>query len=393
MNILAQFLINQKLSDPITLPLTITKEHLQTLTNGNTFFVNGQLITSTLNDCLQQQDINTEDVVVIEVNNEERAGAAMYCSGALSGHEAPVLCLDGRNGVLVSGGGDCTIRVWDLITKTQKKVVKRHGHWVQCLAVGDFVVSGGMDNKINVYTLEGEFLRELRGHNKSISCLKIYKNKIFSSSRDGTVRGWKLTGECEWSIGHNAPVDGIYIDCSHGSADGQSIESVVSFSRDGIIKIHDISGKFISTLNVHSRVNDVVKKGQLLFAGADSCDATLFVDGTKKFVLKHDKLVSSVAISENRIFLATASFDRTARLYTMQGILVSKIRHLDAVYKVVFNKNIMISTSKDKTIKMFDSQKKKKLSELVCGDEVYCLCLVDDLLVAGCKDRKVYFFQ
>ncbi|KAG0435077.1 Notchless like protein 1 [Dictyocoela muelleri] len=390
MNILAKFLKNEKLSDPITLPLTITPDHLTSLTTGNTFYINGQMITSTLSECLQRLNISTEEVIVIEVSNEERAGAAVYCSGSLSGHEAPVLCLDSKNSVLVSGGGDCTIRIWDLITKTQKKIIKKHEHWVQCLAIGNFIASGGMDKKINLYTLEGEFLREIKGHKKSISCLKMWKNIIFSSSRDGTVKAWKSTGECEWSIGHNAPVDGIFIDCTN---DHEKSGTVISYSRDGIIKIHGIDGKFIETLNVHSRVNDVVKNNNLIFVGTDSSTAILFDLYQKKLVLKHDKLVSSVAISENRVFLATASFDRTARLYTMKGVMVASIRHLDCVYKVMFNKNIMISASKDKTIKLFDSQKKKKLSELVCGDEVYCLCLAENLLIAGCRDKKVYFFQ
>lgn len=43
----------------------------------------------------------------------------------LTGHEGPILCIDlNENDVLVSSGGDGTIRIWDLSAKKELKCLQ-----------------------------------------------------------------------------------------------------------------------------------------------------------------------------------------------------------------------------------------------------------------------------
>lgn len=63
------------------------------------------------------------------------------------------------------------MRFWDLRTKTQSKIVKRHNHCVQALNIspdGRYVASGSLDGGVNLYSIDGEYIRSFPGHRQGI---------------------------------------------------------------------------------------------------------------------------------------------------------------------------------------------------------------------------------
>jgi WD40 repeat protein len=63
---------------------------------------------------------------------------------------------DGRTAV--SGGGDGTVRVWDLTGTAAPRELTRHVGWVEAVAVsadGQTAVSGGADGTVRVWDLAG----------------------------------------------------------------------------------------------------------------------------------------------------------------------------------------------------------------------------------------------
>lgn len=64
----------------------------------------------------------------------------------------------------------------------------------------DVLVSGGQDKVIHVWNMEtGELLRELKGHESSVECLSFDGSSelLASGSADFTVRVWNVeTGDC-----------------------------------------------------------------------------------------------------------------------------------------------------------------------------------------------------
>lgn len=90
-----------------------------------------------------------------------------------AGHAEAILHVafssDGKN--LVSGSGDTTVRIWDVLTATPKSTLRGHTNWVMAVAFspdGKKIASGGMEGSVIIWdvatgkqigkTLKGFFL-------------------------------------------------------------------------------------------------------------------------------------------------------------------------------------------------------------------------------------------
>lgn len=112
-----------------------------------------------------------------------------------------VLGFGNSDAIVVSGGCDRDVRVWDLRTGECKHVLHGHTSTVRCLKVLDgkpIAVSGSRDSTLRVWNVEtGEHLHLLAGHQHSVRCIEVAGNKVASGSYDGTCRIWDLdTGRC-----------------------------------------------------------------------------------------------------------------------------------------------------------------------------------------------------
>jgi WD40 repeat protein len=82
---------------------------------------------------------------------------------AMEGHMSTVRCLkvlDGRP-IAISGSRDTTIRIWDISTGRQLRVLEGHENSVRCLEVsGNKLVSGSYDNtcRVSVATSNGTLI-------------------------------------------------------------------------------------------------------------------------------------------------------------------------------------------------------------------------------------------
>ncbi|KAJ1027665.1 hypothetical protein NDA16_002004 [Ustilago loliicola] len=112
-----------------------------------------------------------------------------------------VLGYGNEDAIVVSGGCDRDVRVWDLRTGECKHVLHGHTSTVRCLKVLDgkpIAVSGSRDSTLRVWNVEtGEHVHLLAGHQHSVRCIEVAGNKVASGSYDGTCRVWDLdTGRC-----------------------------------------------------------------------------------------------------------------------------------------------------------------------------------------------------
>ncbi|KAJ3363928.1 hypothetical protein GGF32_003025 [Allomyces javanicus] len=127
------------------------------------------------------------------------------------GHTGPIcsLKLDMMRGILLSGSADTTVRVWDVAPTLMapddpttpivqlgkcRAVLRGHQNEVFCVALAsDLVVSGSGDCRIKVWSLETKsLLRTLEGHTAAVIALQVDNNKIISGSADKTIKVWDL---------------------------------------------------------------------------------------------------------------------------------------------------------------------------------------------------------
>ncbi|KAM0687804.1 hypothetical protein COBT_000947 [Conglomerata obtusa] len=212
--------------------------------------------------------------------------------------------------------------------------------------------------------------------------------RILSAGRDGKVILWDLNGCTIFSYTHEGPVYELI-------SDG---EYIISCGMDSKIKIYK-NYKFLKELKSHTkRVNTIKKRNNLMVSGGDDNKLIFYKFENDKITqykeVLHKSVVSCVDISENNLFVVSSSFDRTVRVWDAHnGNCIFTYFHVAHVYKVIFNNNLVISCGKDKTIKTFCMKKKKVISNFVCGDEVFDIDYKNGLLVAGCRDGKLHFYN
>lgn len=120
----------------------------------------------------------------------------------VSAHQGPLTALGWlpSAGLVVTGGADGALRVWD--PGTLLPVVERRDHEdrVRCLAVldGGRLVTGSYDHTLAVApALGGPVEARLEGHERPVLAVCPLPNGLLSASLDGTVRRWSLAGAAE----------------------------------------------------------------------------------------------------------------------------------------------------------------------------------------------------
>ena len=103
--------------------------------------------------------------------------------------------------IVVSGGCDRDVRVWDLVTGECLFVLSGHRSTVRCLRVLEgrpIAVSGARDGTLRVWNVQtGALIHMLAGHQHSVRCLDVAGNLVASASYDCTCRIWNVdTGKC-----------------------------------------------------------------------------------------------------------------------------------------------------------------------------------------------------
>jgi F-box and WD-40 domain protein CDC4 len=94
--------------------------------------------------------------------------------------------------LVVSGGCDREVRVWDIVTGEPVWTLQGHSSTIRCLKVLDgrpIAISGSRDFTLRVWDINrGRMLRVLEGHEQSVRCLEVAGNQVVSGSYDYTCR-------------------------------------------------------------------------------------------------------------------------------------------------------------------------------------------------------------
>ncbi|KAI5185707.1 ribosome assembly protein 4 [Nematocida homosporus] len=434
--VIAQFVSHDDvlLGPVVQLPVSITKESLYQLlppeinqNNQIRMFVFGSEIITSLADALKSERATNEETLKIYCypdEPEKKTRAPGYMASSCSGHKAAILSVKGSpcGKYICSASGDGTVRFWCSSTKSPLKAIRVHHHWVQVVEFSPnskYVAAGAMDGGVSLISVpEMEIIYSKKVHRDGVTSISWRKDseKFATAGRDSSAGIWGLAGHLR-SIFHEKPVITV----------AYFGDYLLSAGRDFSIKVTNREGTLVQTLKGHTQnvtnlaVHNGTDMGRFLqnkneyvfgsgksFLVSTSDDRTGIIwrteweeDGTWRFMAKkklvgHKDIITCVSISNNGIHIATSSFDKTVRLWTsMNGYLAHIYRaHTSLAYQTKFSKtgNLLVSSSADKTVKVYSVEKKKLLSDFVCKDQVFAIDIQEAMIVAGGKDKLVYFF-
>ncbi|EPQ56130.1 WD40 repeat-like protein [Gloeophyllum trabeum ATCC 11539] len=281
------------------------------------------------------------------------------------------------NALVVSGGCDKVVRVWD--AKTGYCIYVLHGHTstIRCIKVlhhRPIAVSGSRDCTLRVWDVQrGRMLRVLQGHQQSVRCLDVYGNKVVSGSYDCTCRLWNIdTGECLYVLrGHYHQIYSVAFDGVR----------IASGGLDTSVRVWDAStGECIALLQGHTALVCQLQLSRNLLAtgGSDGRVITFSITpptppatgSNPTFAIQHrinahDSSVTALQFNDN--LLVTGGNDGRVRLFEMKT--GKPIRELsdpcECVWKVAFRKDVCAIMCKraGKTVMEFWSFRPRDIDE------------------------------
>ncbi|MBE9214702.1 AAA-like domain-containing protein [Plectonema cf. radiosum LEGE 06105] len=295
---------------------------------------------------------------------------------------------DGKS--LITTSRDKTAKIWSYDGVETRHIVSLQGHNDTIGSAvfshdGETIATAGWDRTVRLWNRKGEQLQLLHGHKEAIWGVSFSTDDktLASSSDDGSVRLWNLgesnfrgiedlnqksplqkawtknlgeTGSTSISFSPNSQIFG-----TTGSLDSATIWKFAG------VKKGSIQAQAIASLKGHG---DVLRSlhfspnGKIAITASRDKTAKLWtLDGQKLATLRgHNADVRSAVFSSDGQTIATASWDNTAKLWNLAGEELVTLRgHTAALRSVSFSPNgqMIVTGSEDGTAKLWNRQGKE----------------------------------
>lgn len=294
---------------------------------------------------------------------------------------------NGNRIVSVSSTGE--IEFWKLSSKMLEKKLIAHDAPIYSIAFspdGSKFVTGSRDKSIKMWDAKtGELIRRLIGHTGWVMQVSYNQdgNYILSASDDTTIRIWdSKTGESlKTFLGHRGGIKTAAF-----SPDGKTIVSASIWDRS--IRFWDVeTGMLIKTMDNMNNVQSVEYSPEngrfILLAFQDKrikiMDSSFTKIDCKTLKETHWRIIGDVCFSPNCKNIAYAFGNRIKIINSEHGSLVHELEgHVKEVESLCFSKdsNRIISSSKDCTVRIWDTETGKLLSKFNNEDGYFDKCVV-----------------
>ncbi len=269
----------------------------------------------------------------------------------LTGHQAAVFALgEGRTPQhVISGAGDGWLVEWDLATPDLGRLlakVERNIFSLQFLKNQNRIVVGDMDGGVRFVDLnQPEKTLNIKHHSKGCYAIQLFDNQLFTIGGEGTITRWSV-------------------------AESRSLESL------------QLSTKSLRSLDICVEKREIAigaSDGNVYFLDLDTFDVKQTIKAA------HTNSVFSVRYTPDGKHLVTGGRDAFLKLWSLEApqyfSLFEAPAHLFTLNSIAFhssNPMLFATASRDRTIKIWEIQG----AQLV-------LCKVIDTIRHGCHIRSV----
>ncbi|KAF6035046.1 nle1 [Bugula neritina] len=424
------------------------------------FFVDNCEVTSTLADSLDKEKLDASEKVLDIIYQPQavfKVRAVTRCTSTIEGHAEAVISVafspDGR--YLASGSGDTTVRFWDLQTETPHHTCKGHSHWILCIAwspnglrlasackkgqiciwdphtgkqVGRalqghkqwitslswkplhldgecrLLASASKDGSVRIWdTTLSQCKLVLTSHSQSVTCLRWGgSNLLYTGSQDRTVKVWRADDGvlCRTLQGHAHWVNTLALNTDYVMRTG-----AFNPAKATIVPLEDKSSMAEKQQQALDRYNKVKGSSpEVLVSGSDDFTLIMWHPETEKKQIArmtgHMQLINSVVFSPDTRFIASASFDKSVKLWDGRtGKYLASLRgHVSRVYQIAWSADsrLLCSGSSDSTLKVWNMETRKLHNDLPGhADEVYAVDWSPDgqKVASGGKDKVLKIWR
>ena len=319
-------------------------------------------------------DISPDDRTIATAGEDKvlklwRADGTLLKS--LKGHQARIWDVkfspDGK--IIATASRDRTVKLWSC---QGREILTLRGHQDAVLGVafspdGKMIATASRDRTVKLWNRNGRLLSSIDAHNREIDDLAFSPavnntQLLATGGNDGSLKLWEIEGEK--ILPQPQQTIDLVRDDIHVVAFSPIGKTIAVGSRDGKIRLFDLNGKIVNTINAHqSSVSNLKFSADGQKITSVSWDRTIKIWRTNGTLLKtindDSQRIWGLALSSDGSTMATAGERHGVKLWRPLNPLLTEFNgHQAAVIDVAYHptEDIIATASDDRTIKLIDNQ-------------------------------------
>jgi WD40 repeat protein len=302
--------------------------------------------------------------------------------------------------ILVSKHQDNVVKLWNIDSAQVKSL--SHESPIKIVAFSpdtQRIVTVDKNFSIKIWTRDGTLITTFSEHQSTVNSVSFSHDsqRIATASNDKTVKILSRDGQELKTLQHDYAVKQVRF-----SADDNTIASVTRYNTTHIwngdkLKFSTLTGYkkplYFVTLSPDSKTIATIGTTTDEDSVRESSVRLSNIEGKNIVTLKgHKDVISSLSLSPNGKLIATASLDKTVKIWDTQGKeQQTLIGHKDTVTRVIFSPNgkLIATGSADNTVKIWDIQGKELHTFTGHKDTITSISFSPDsqLIVTGSTDN------